>query len=457
MVARYLWATVLTAFLLLLAVPVHAQTDMAVIKTTVHECVNRVRQDANRPENYQFGQPPMWKNFDAYVSPDGRVYNNARLVGEMDGVYRFEKCLSENGITLGTPSVANPPKPAATCADDELDQHPGDCWIKLSLSEKKLTLTGFEYGWLHGYGFTKRQQYEWSGATYTHFLPQFDLSKLLSYFDQLYQDAANRTIRLDDAFDLALRMQTNPETKDVPALVAMYRKHEEPMFSGYLRKFVQPNKVIVSEFSDAYHPTDIENKLNTITLLGISADSKTNKAVGEFMRALLNIKKCNTLIPSTEVYKHYTYLKTDTDRQNAKNIAERGFYPQLEVVVHYPLIHEYQQEEFFNERDELSAIILLKKEQTVCYKEDGGLVKSVNLGQLMLDGSTDHDEYDAQYIGRRGNDFINFNQYLGANELRSLEDDESDPRPARKYFNPFKVAATPKGVQNILTIGAEKQ
>jgi hypothetical protein len=42
-------------------------------------------------------------------------------------------------------------------------------------------------------------------------------------------------------------------------------------------------------------------------------------------------------------------------------------------------------------------------------------------------------------------------------ELRGLEDDESDPRPARKYFNPFKVAATPKGVQNILTIGAEKQ
>jgi hypothetical protein len=142
--ARYLWTTILLTFLPLMPVPVHAQTDLAAINAAVQECVNRVRKDGMRPENYQFGQPPIWKNFDAYLSPDGRVYNNARLVGEMDGVYRFQKCLSEHGITLGSASPANPTTPVATCTDDELDRHPGDCWIKLSSWEKLLTMSGFE-------------------------------------------------------------------------------------------------------------------------------------------------------------------------------------------------------------------------------------------------------------------------------------------------------------------------
>jgi len=63
-------------------------------------CAKDVRDQAKRPENFEFGQPPMWKNFDAYVSPDGRFFNNARRHGETDGVFRFKKCLAEHGISL---------------------------------------------------------------------------------------------------------------------------------------------------------------------------------------------------------------------------------------------------------------------------------------------------------------------------------------------------------------------
>jgi len=43
----------------------------------------------------------MWKDFDAYIAPDGRVFNNVRFVGEQDGLYRFNKCLAEHGFYIG--------------------------------------------------------------------------------------------------------------------------------------------------------------------------------------------------------------------------------------------------------------------------------------------------------------------------------------------------------------------
>jgi hypothetical protein len=64
----------------------HAQSDsLAAAKAAVQACVKDVRDQAKRPENFQFGAPPMWKDFDAYIAPDGRVFSNVRLVGEQDG------------------------------------------------------------------------------------------------------------------------------------------------------------------------------------------------------------------------------------------------------------------------------------------------------------------------------------------------------------------------------------
>src|SRR6185369_9467763 len=102
-------------------------------------------------ENYQFRQPPMWRNFDAYVSPDGRVHNNTKFVGEHEGVYRFEKCLSDHGFNLGSGVSNSPPNPPDTCTQDELKHRPGDCWTKLSAWEKRLSFKGLLSGWLHSY------------------------------------------------------------------------------------------------------------------------------------------------------------------------------------------------------------------------------------------------------------------------------------------------------------------
>ena len=60
----------------------------------------------------------------------------------------------------------------------------------------------------------------------------------------------------------------------------MYREHGKPMYEGYLRGFVPPNKVIVSRQSnskywkdlDSVHNTHWADETNTITLLGLSDD-----------------------------------------------------------------------------------------------------------------------------------------------------------------------------------------
>jgi hypothetical protein len=353
------------------ASPSYSQTDLAAAKQAVRECVAQVRQDAIRPENYQFGQPPLWRNFDAYVSPDGLVHNNAQFVGEQDGVYRFEKCLADHGLSLGSGAGAsnNPPKPPATdtCTQEELEFHFGDCWIRLSVWEKRLAFMGFEYGWIHSYEFAKREEYGRMGSSVIRFLAHFDASKAIPYFDQLYSVQENRTIVWSDAFDLLFRTQTNPETKDIPGLTALYRQHESPLFSGYLRKFVPPNKVVISEFNDAYQPPEVRNQTATITLLSVSGDGNS-KAVTDFMTALLNVKQCNTLIRKTEGYKYYN-LKTDEAKNQAKQFAESTFYPQLEVVIEYPWKYEDYQTEFFNSKNEFSGIVLLEKEQSVCFQK----------------------------------------------------------------------------------------
>jgi hypothetical protein len=438
------------------ASPSYSQIDLAAVRQAVRECVAQVRQDAIRRENYdQLGQPPMWRNFDAYVSPDGRVHNNARFVGEQEGVYRFEKCLAEHGFSIGFSAGASnsPPKPpdTDTCTQEELDFHFGDCWIKLSAWEKRLAFMGFEYGWIHSYDFAQQQEYERMGSSVIRFLANFDASKAIPYFDQLYSVQENRSIWWSEAFDLLFRTQINPTTKDIPGLTALYQKHEKPLFSGYLRKFVPPNKVVISEFSDAYQPSEIRNQTVAITLLSVSADGNS-KAVTDFMAALLNVKQCNTLIRETEGYKYYN-LKTDEAKNQAKQTAERAFYPQLQVVIEYPWKYEDYQEEFFNSKNEFSENILIDKEQSVCLQKEE-FVTRVNIGQLMLDGIENKNEYSPSYLRRNYNDFINLNQYLIANGLRTVDDDADDPRQARPSFRWFHGDPAPDGVKKILTVGA---
>jgi hypothetical protein len=173
--------------------------------------------------------------------------------------------------------------------------------------------------------------------------------------------------------------------------------------------------------NDTLMPPGVRNQTISITLLNVAADSDT-KAVTDFMAALLNVKQCNTLIRETEGYKLYTNLKTEKDKQQAKELAELGFYPQLKVVIQYPWAYDYQQEEFFNARNELSGIVLLEKGQSVCMKKEGEFPAQVKLGQLMLEGAKDQSEFIADYFQpSAANDFINLNQYLIANGLRTVD------------------------------------
>jgi len=320
------------------------------------------------------------------------------------------------------------------------------------------------------------------GSSVLRFLPYYDAGKAIPYFDQLYGVQENRTIWWSDALDLLFRTQANPNTKDIPGLIALYQKHEKPLFSGYLRKFVPPNKVVISEFSDRFRDPEGHNQTVTITLLDVSAEGNS-KAVTEFMTALLNVKQCNTLIRKTDGYKYYAYLKTDVagvdpaqQKQRGKDLDEIGFYPELKVVIQYPEGgYGYQQEEFFNGKSELSGIVLLDKGQEVCLQkkmvtntgtvgrlaEDGKYIVGVKLGELMIEGAKNQNEYSANYF-RSGDDFINLNKYLIANGLRTVcltENglrtvchDEDDPRPVLHYFGLADPA--PDGVKKILTVGA---
>jgi hypothetical protein len=73
----------------------------------------------------------------------------------------------------------------------------------------------------------------------------------------------------------------------------------------------------------------------------------------------------------------------------------------------------------------------------------------------MLESAKNQDAFSADYFLRSAaNDFINLNQYLIANGLRTVDRDEDDPRPAHQYFSPFNADPTPDGVKEILTVGS---
>lgn len=447
------------------------RADLASVQGVVHECVKRIRQEATAIN--QYGRLPLWKKFDAYLSPDWQLHNNARFVGEMEGLYRFEKCLAEEGISLviGQSSVS---EPIMRCS---IKEPLGGCWSKLDMNSKLFLVHAFMMGWLHSDEFNRKQQYEWSNTPPEpeHIFPRWDFSKLISFLDELYREDANHTIYLSDAFDLALRMQTNPETKDIPQLIRMYRAHQAALFSGYLRKFIPPNKVVISQHHDAelLSPGQ-KNQLNTITLFGVSTVKDTSADTG-FMSALLNVKSCHTLIHETERYKYYVRL-SDEKRLEAKDSAERNFYSQLKVYIKYPVDTESHQEEFFNEDGELSGVVFLEKGEDVCAKAvrmrewqreqgTGPYYRSVTLGEVMF-GAKDEEPPKLEH----GRGSVNLNGYLIANGLGIRDENRPDPRRAARgcssefvsqcnvwFTSDFVYLKQPNGVRDILAVGASRR
>ena len=92
------------------------------------------------------------------------------------------------------------------------------------------------------------------------------------------------------------------------------------------------------------------------------------------------------------------------------------------------------------------------------------IVNSLTLGQLMLAGAKNQDEYSAPWLGyssealwhgHRADGFININQYLTTNGLQKVDDvGQNNPRPAAKYFGPVSATPTKEGVAKVLTVGA---
>jgi hypothetical protein len=431
-----------------LASPAYAQ-DISEINRAVSYCVDMVHRFSADTGNGHF-----FRDFDAYVNPaTGSVENNAIRAGDQPVLDQFNRCMASQRAPLGTASTPAPTTLTSQCSAEELSQRTGDCWVKLSAWEKRLVFRGIESGWLDSYVSSERQQFNQVGSSQTRDLARFDESKAIPFFDQLYSVPENRTIWWSNAFDLLSRTLTNPKTMDIPGLTALYRQHDRPIFFGYLRKFVSPNKVVVSQFSDASKSQGSVYKPLTVTLLGVSADGNA-KPVSDFMTALLNIKQCNTLIRKTEGYKINPLYKTEEDRQTAKWLAERESHPELRVVINYPRMYDYQHEQIFNEKGDISGIVLLEKRDWMCIKKEGELVENVDLGQLMLDGAKYQNEYSAPFRHRADADeFIDLNKYLIANGLRALDLDKDDPRPNLELF-PGKANPTPDGVKKILTVGA---
>jgi len=180
------------------------------------------------------------------------------------------------------------------------------------------------------------------------------------------------------------------------------------------------------------------NETQTITLIGLPTSSTPQLL--KFMTALLNIKNCRSMIKFTEVYKYYPY-KSDEEKEKATKDAEYVFSMDLEAWVRYP----DNPDQFFNERGELSATILLDRYQIVCYKQaEYSAFVPVTLGDLMLS--------KAAPAGR-----IDLNHYLIVNKLQKYEKPKSDPRGAifpPYYDEPYYDGeASEEGITKVLATG----
>jgi hypothetical protein len=132
----------------------------------------------------------------------------------------------------------------------------------------------------------------------------------------------------------------------------MYRvEHKPPLSHAYLRDFIPPNKVVVSYHNDsgfkflAKNYPDLNDETQTVALLGLPSDASSPE-LERFMRALLNVESCHSLVKLTDDYKMATYLMADQERNNAKASSEANFYSWT------------GKQEFCNGDGELSATIL---------------------------------------------------------------------------------------------------
>lgn len=72
------------------------QTDAALLKLAIEECVIRTRKSAPTDSGKNF-----FEQFDAFYNPaTGTVKNNAIYNGSLPALYEFNKCLSSKGFPL---------------------------------------------------------------------------------------------------------------------------------------------------------------------------------------------------------------------------------------------------------------------------------------------------------------------------------------------------------------------
>ena len=246
----------------------------------------------------------------------------------------------------------------------------------------------------------------------------------------------------------------------------MYRQHESPIISGYLRYFVPPNKINISRYPDNPVTTESLQQFasvgahyytQTITMLGISSEA-SGPDVDRFMWALINVKECNTLVPLTEEYK---YVPSSASFW-LKEVIERYFSRQIKVIIAYPTDH--YQNLYFDETEELAGVVLLDRSEDVCLQlHDQKLTfpeSHVRLGSLMTTGAKDEKRYaePGWLDSSTRSEFINLNQYLTSNGyLKRSNFDKSDPQIQQGdsdfYMRWFDEDPVKEGIKKVLTVG----
>jgi hypothetical protein len=424
-----------------------AQSDQsATITKMVAYCVNMVHKTKLSADEAFMAR--FYRNFDAFYNPSsGRVENSARLQGDEKPLFIFNKCMSERGfpLTYGPQTSAI----QAACDDQELAERNGDCWIKLSPGEKRLVEAAFLSGGLAEFDIVEQQLY--SREAMNPATPLFP-DNLTAAFDALYAVPENRTISFADASDLTLRQERVPDNPEIGFLQEMYRNHEEPMLSGYLQKFLPPNKLVIARWNDSADGKMLSQRYGdqteTITMLGI-ASTTASAPFTNFMNALVNIKACHTLMAQADALSHMKYPVPDATRKGMRD----SYSSELGVVVRYP--NETDSDigpQFFNGKGELSADILLDATDQVCDRPDESSgVTPVTLGELMV--NKQRQSQFAPALSTPVNKFISLNAYVLSNGLQAA-DDTKDPRPAAEYYYPKEKQPVPDAVATVLRVGS---
>jgi hypothetical protein len=228
------------------------------------------------------------------------------------------------------------------------------------------------------------------------------------------------------------------------------------MSSGYIQKFVPPNKLVIAQWDDSARGKVLSqqygNQTETITMLGLASTPST-PALDEFMNALLNVKSCHTLMTEADALSQGGHPLSEPLQKGML----AGYSTELDVVVNYP--NETDTDtgpQFFNAKGELSADILIDMTRGVCDRPDASIGAAVvTIGDLLL-GKGDKSDFEP-VLATPANKFISLNAYLLANELQPGEDMHGDPRPASQFYYGAKSKPLPDAVAEVLKIGAPNQ